>query len=112
MGGDRVLGLGYNGAPRGTPHCALVGCLLEKDSEDREHCYRAVHAEANALVNAAYTGSATKGAAMISTYSPCVSCLKLLINAGITEVYYEKDYSDVRSANLLALKPSIWLRKI
>lgn len=102
VGDDRVLGLGYNGAPRGTPHCNQVGCLLEKDVMGRDHCYRAVHAESNALVNAAYSGAATKHAVLVGTHRPCVSCLKLLINAGIHEIYYHHHYEDVRTDNLVA----------
>lgn len=112
VGDDRVIGLGYNGSPRGTPHCQSAGCWLGLGQDGREHCYRAVHAESNALVNAAYAGAATNQAILVTTHRPCVTCLKLLINAGIQTAYYEHEYEDVRTNNLLALLPEFNLFRI
>lgn len=90
---DRVISLGYNGSVRNTRHCKDSGCWLQP-KDDRQTCMRAVHAEANALINAAYGGAATKGSVLFCTHKPCVQCLKLLINAGIEEVFYLQEYSD------------------
>ena len=85
----RIISLGYNGAPRGVAHCDLVGC-----DKENNHCRRAVHAELNAILNAAFVGSSTDGAEMFSTHSPCQTCTKALINAGIKKVTFELEYVD------------------
>lgn len=95
----RILSLGYNGACRGQEHCEDVGCDLAL-IDGRESCQRAVHAEANALLNAAYVGAATKGAVLYCTHSPCYHCAKLLLNAGVKELHFETTYSDPRTFSL------------
>lgn len=97
---DRVVSIGYNGAVRGSPHCRKEGCWLQP-KEDRQTCLRAVHAEANALINAAYGGSSTKNAFLFCTHKPCINCAKLLINAGIKFVFYVHNYPDKLVAQLL-----------
>lgn len=86
----RILTTGYAGSPRGLPHCLDVGCLIRKSEDDKgnliEHCVRTVHAEANALIQAALHGISTKGATIYTTHQPCFECAKLLINAGIVRV--------------------------
>ncbi len=86
-----VLSTGYNGSLRGAPHCTEVGCLIEND-----HCVRTVHAEANALVQAARHGTRLEGAEIYVTASPCFSCFKLIANAGLRTIYYGEFYRDQR----------------
>jgi len=92
---NHVVSTGYNGAVRGQAHCVEIGCLMEDT-----HCIRTVHAEANAVALAAKHGARLQGAVAYITISPCFSCLKLLINAGITRVVYGEFYRDERSINL------------
>ncbi len=80
-----ILSTGYNGSPRGLPHCDDAGHEM-KDMGGRESCIRTVHAEANAIAQAARTGMAIEGAELYTTASPCYDCLKLIINAGIVRV--------------------------
>lgn len=84
-----ILSTGYNGSVRGAPHCTEVGCLMEND-----HCIRTVHAEANAIVQAARHGTRLEGAEIYVTASPCFNCFKLIANAGIQTVYYGNLYRD------------------
>ena len=84
-----ILSTGYNGSIRGAPHCTDVGCLMEND-----HCVRTVHAEANALVQAARNGVRLEGAEIYVTASPCFNCFKLIANAGIRKIYYGEFYRD------------------
>lgn len=84
----QVLSTGYNGAVSGQPHCVEVGCLMVQGS-----CARAVHAEANAITQAAKLGVRIHGAVLVSTHRPCVTCAKLIIQAGILEVLYVEHYA-------------------
>ena len=84
-----VLSTGYNGSIRGGSHCTEVGCLM-----DNSHCIRTVHAEANALVQAARHGIRLEGAQIFVTASPCFNCFKLLVNAGIRSIYFGEFYRD------------------
>jgi dCMP deaminase len=93
----RILTTGYNGAPRGTAHCTEVGCLL-----DNNHCQRATHAEANAIVQGALHGVQLSGATAYCTHSPCVNCTKLLISAGVERIVFANVYPDAIAAALLA----------
>lgn len=93
---SRVISTGYNGAPAGLPHCNHR--LNELPSAG---CQRAVHAEANAIVFAARNGIATEGATIFTTLSPCYECAKLIINAGITQVWYDTRYRDPAGLELL-----------
>lgn len=86
-----VLATGYNGSIRGLPHCTDVGCLMEND-----HCVRTVHAEANALLQAARHGVRIDGADIYVTASPCWECFKLIANAGLRRVWYGEFYRDER----------------
>ena len=86
-----VLATGYNGSLRGLPHCTEVGCLMEND-----HCVRTVHAEANALLQAARHGVTIEGADIYVTASPCWMCFKLIVNAGIRRILYGDFYRDAR----------------
>ncbi|MTI93978.1 MAG: cytidine deaminase [Firmicutes bacterium] len=100
----RILASGYNGAPRGLPHCLDVGCLREKlgiPSGQRHELCRGLHAEQNAIVHAAYHGTAIAGATVYVTHQPCIACAKMLINAGIERVVFAGDYPDELSLELL-----------
>ncbi len=100
----RILATGYNGAPSGLKHCLEVSCLREKlkiaPGERHELC-RGLHAEQNAIIQAAYHGVSINGADLYCTHLPCSICIKMLINAGIREVYYEEGYPDELSLSLI-----------
>ncbi len=101
----RILATGYNGAPRGVPHCAEVGCLRESlgvPSGERHELCRGVHAEMNALLQCALHGVAAAGAVLYSTATPCSLCSKMLINAGVGRVVYLGEYPDDLGRDLLA----------
>ena len=91
-----ILSTGYNGAPSGLPHCTDVGCLVYKsitpDGREEENCFRTIHAEINAIAQAAKHGSSINNADIYITHSPCIHCLKVLINAGIQNIYYQNEY--------------------
>jgi len=95
--GHRILTTGYNGAPRGVAHCTDVGCTVVND-----HCLRATHAEANAVVQAALHGVTLEGATAYCTHQPCVNCSKLLISAGVVKIIYAQPYLDPVANELLA----------
>ncbi len=91
----QVLATGYNGPPSGSPHCIAQGFCYEGLSScdaDKQMPSRAVHAEANAIAQAAKHGIPTHGASIYVTLEPCLSCLKLIISAGIKEVFYETPF--------------------
>ena len=87
-----ILSTGYNGSIRGLPHCDDVGHLM-----DAGHCVATVHAEANAIIQAAKNGVRIDGGVLYTTASPCWSCFKLIANAGIRRIYYGEFYRDTRS---------------
>lgn len=93
----RVLSMGYNGSPSGMPHCIDEGCLLGPEGG----CIRTQHAEANAIAWAAREGISLMGATLWVTDSPCLSCAKLIVNAGIVEVVYLQRYRDESGIRLL-----------
>jgi len=100
----RVLTTGYNGAPRGLPHCLEAGCLRDKlkiPSGERIEICRGVHAEQNALVQAASFGVNVAGSILYCTNQPCITCAKLLINAGIKEIYAKDSYPDKLARTML-----------
>src|SRR4051812_2886942 len=80
-----ILTTGYNGSPRGLPHCIDVGCDLQKLG-DRESCVRTIHAEANAVYQAAREGARLQGSTIYCTASPCYDCMKMLMNVGIARI--------------------------
>lgn len=99
----QILSTGYNGSPTGLKHCAEVGCLRQKlqiPSGERTEICRAVHAEQNAMIQAAKHGVAIAGADIYTTFQPCVLCTKLIINAGIRRVIYENPYPDALALEL------------
>ena len=86
-----ILSTGYNGSLRGAPHCDEAGHDMEND-----HCVRTVHAEANAIAQEAKHGVRIDQAEIYVTASPCLTCFKLVANAGITKIYYKEFYRDER----------------
>jgi dCMP deaminase len=100
----RVLATGYNGAPSGIPHCLEVGCLREQEgipSGERHELCRGIHAEQNVIIQAAYHGVSIQGATLYCTNLPCAICTKMLINAGIREIFYREGYADTLSEGFL-----------
>ncbi|OOO00065.1 MAG: cytidine deaminase [Epulopiscium sp. Nele67-Bin004] len=100
----RILSTGYNGAPTGCTHCTDIGCLRTKlniPSGERHELCRALHAEQNAIAQAAEHGISMNGATIYVTTQPCTMCAKMLINAGISKIIYEGDYPDELALELL-----------
>jgi dCMP deaminase len=89
----RILTTGFNGSPVGQPHCDEVGHLLVD-----EHCVRTIHAETNAIIQAAVHGVSTRGCSCYVTHFPCLNCTKALINAGITRLVYHIAYRQDKNA--------------
>jgi dCMP deaminase len=91
-----ILATGYNGAPAGLPHCLDVGCLIYEsktpNGEIEQNCFRCIHAEINAIAQAAKNGASIRDADIYVTHTPCIHCFKVLINTGIKRVLYEKPY--------------------
>lgn len=94
---NQLISTGYNGSPKGIPHCAQTGCLREQmgvpSGEKHELC-RGVHAEQNAIIQAAINGSSTRGAILYCTHQPCSICARLIINAEIKQVFIASAYPD------------------
>ncbi len=100
----RILSTGYNGAPSGIRHCGDVGCLRKKmnvKSGERHELCRGIHAEQNAIIQAAYHGVSIRDGALYCTNLPCVICAKMIINAGLARIYYESGYADALSQDML-----------
>jgi len=100
----RILSTGYNGAPRNLPHCSQVGCLRNKlkiPSGQRQEICRGLHAEQNAIIQAALYGINIKGAVLYCTIQPCITCSKMLINAGIKKVIFQGEYPDPLAREML-----------
>lgn len=99
----QILATGYNGVPRGIAHCEERGCLRDElgiPSGERQELCRGLHAEQNAIIQAAYHGVAINGAEIYTTLRPCINCAKTLINAGVTAVYYCGEYPDALAMEL------------
>ena len=100
-----IIATGYNGAPRGLSHCAeLGGCLREElnvPSGQRHELCRALHAEQNAIIQAATLGQSIEGASIYITHQPCSICSKMIINAGIDRIVVDEGYPDELATNLL-----------
>lgn len=93
----RILSTGYNGAPKNLAHCSEIGCLrlaLKIKPAERIEICRGIHAEQNALVQAAFFGLPVAGATLYSTHYPCITCAKMLINAGVNRIVVRKLYPD------------------
>lgn len=102
-----ILATGYNGSIRGLPHCDDAG----HDMQDG-HCVRTVHAEANAIVQAARNGVRLEGAEIYVTAFPCLNCVKLIANAGIVRVWFLEMYGDFGRAESYMREADIWLSQV
>ncbi|MFC1884730.1 cytidine/deoxycytidylate deaminase family protein [Thermodesulfobacteriota bacterium] len=100
----RILATGYNGAPAGLRHCSEVGCLREDisiPSGQRHELCRGLHAEQNAIIQAAYHGISIAGSILYCTNKPCVICSKMIINAGIYGIVFVDGYDDKLADEML-----------
>ena len=101
-----VIATGYNGAPKGVPHCSEKGgCLREQmgiPSGERHELCRALHAEQNAIIQAATLAQSIEGATMYITNQPCIICAKMIINAGIERIVVREGYPDEFAVSMLA----------
>ena len=100
----KILATGYNGAPSRLNHCLDIGCLRQEQkipSGERHELCRGLHAEQNAIIQAAYHGVEIRGATLYCTNHPCIICSKMIINAGIEKVVYEDGYADGLATTML-----------
>jgi len=101
---NRILASGYNGVPKGIPHCDKVGCLREQlgvPSGQRHEICRGLHAEQNAIIQAAIYGVSIAGSTLYCTAQPCSICTKMLINAEVKKIIFREDYPDELATELL-----------
>lgn len=100
----RIIATGYNGGPAGLAHCLDIGCLREQlgipSGQQHELC-RGIHAEQNAIIQAARYGLPIDGSVLYCTTQPCTQCTKMIINAGVTELVYAEGYPDELARQLL-----------
>ncbi|MGI6380814.1 MAG: deoxycytidylate deaminase [Anaerolineae bacterium] len=100
----RILATGYNGPPSGLPHCDETGCLREQlgiPSGQRQEICRGLHAEQNAIIQAARHGITVAGGTVYVTHQPCITCAKMIINAGIVRVVCVDTYPDQLALDML-----------
>ncbi|HHF56192.1 MAG TPA: cytidine deaminase [Thermoplasmatales archaeon] len=111
---NHILSTGYNGAPKGFKHCSEVGCLREQlrvpEGQRHELC-RGLHAEQNAIIQAAVFGVSIKGGTIYSTHFPCSVCAKMIVNAELKELVYLEYYPDELSQKILE-ESNIKVRKL
>jgi dCMP deaminase len=101
----RLLATGYNGVPSGVTHCEVTGCLRDRlnvPSGERHELCRGLHAEQNAIIQAAFHGVSIRDAVLYCTNLPCIICAKMLINAGVRRVVYIEGYSDALTREMLS----------
>lgn len=101
---NRILSTGYNGAPKGLKHCSEVGCTRANyniPSGERHELCRGLHAEQNAIIQAAVFGIAIEGATIYTTLSPCILCTKMIINSGIKRIVLREHYNDPLAIEML-----------
>lgn len=102
----RILSTGYNGAPRNLPHCFEIGCIRQQNniaSGTRHELCRAVHAEQNAIIQAALHGVSIENATVYCTHQPCILCAKMLINSNIEKVVFMTVYPDKEALNFFEM---------
>jgi len=100
----RILATGYNGAPSGIAHCVDIGCLrktLKIPAGERHEICRGIHAEQNAIIQAATSGLNISKGIIYTTHQPCFICTKMLINARISKIFYQEQYPDKLAINML-----------
>jgi dCMP deaminase len=111
-----ILATGYNGSAAGLPHCTDAGCLIYKSQtptgETEENCFRTIHAEINAIAQAAKNGVPIRDASIYITHTPCIHCFKVLINTGIIRICYEKEYKVHTLEPLLQYTPHVRLERV
>ena len=101
---NQILATGYNGSPKRVQHCSQTGCLREQlnvPSGERHELCRGVHAEQNAIIQAAVNGTPIHGSSLYCTHQPCVICSKMLINAEIEAIYIAEGYPDDLARQML-----------
>lgn len=101
---ERIIATGYNGAPQGIPHCLDVGCLRQERDIPSGHRYelcRGVHAEQNAIINAARYGVSTLDSVLYCTHQPCMLCSRMIVNAGVIRVVHQGDFNDELALEVL-----------
>ena len=104
----QVVATGYNGSVRGMPHCDDVGHDMVNG-----HCLRTIHAEMNALAQAAQRGTAVRGASIYTTASPCWACFRVLVNAGVVEFVYAEPYrAEEHQARIQDVVQTLGLRMV
>lgn len=103
----KIISTGYCGAPKKTPDCFDDGCLMRDN-----HCVRTIHAEVNAVVQAAYHGISTQGTTLYSNWLPCYDCAKVLINAGVEKIFYRREYRPDSETRKLLRTAKISISKI
>ncbi len=100
----RILATGYNGAPSGIKHCIETGCLRDKlgvpSGEKHELC-RGLHAEQNAIIQAASNGISIKNSYLYCTNQPCIICTKMIINSAIKKIFFKEGYPDTLSLDMI-----------
>jgi dCMP deaminase len=100
----RILATGYNGVPSGIAHCTDVGCLREQlkiPAGERHEICRGIHAEQNAIIQAATCGVDISDSIIYSTHQPCFICTKMIINAHIVKIIYKEEYPDKLAIEML-----------
>lgn len=100
----RIMATGYNGVPAGIVHCEERGCLREQlkvPAGQRHELCRGLHAEQNAIIQAAYLGQSIAGGTLYCTHQPCVICAKMIINAGIQRIVVKEGYPDELAREML-----------
>jgi len=111
----RIISTGYNGTPRNTRNCFEGGCprcnAVGPSGQNLGDCYCS-HGEENAIVQAAYHGISIKASTLYTTFSPCLLCTKMIINAGVVEVVYNQDYPLAGPAQALLKEASVKIRKV
>lgn len=103
----RIISGGYNGSVSGDDHCCESGCFVEDG-----HCVRTIHAEANALLQCAKFGAQTEGAEIYVTHFPCLQCTKMLVQAGISCIYYLNDYRNHAYAEKILKQSHVQCKKV
>lgn len=101
----RIMATGYNGVPTGIEHCEVRGCLRDKlgvPSGQRHELCRGLHAEQNAIIQAAHLGQSIAGGTLYCTHQPCVICAKMIINAGLKRIVIRDGYPDTLADEMLA----------
>ncbi|MDZ5470917.1 deaminase (plasmid) [Bacillus sp. 31A1R] len=110
---NRIISTGYNGGISGEEHCLDAGCYVIDN-----HCLRCLHSEENAIIQCALQGISTKGSQIYVTHFPCTHCMKKILQAGITKIYYTHDYKNheycyhlLKISNVVAVKMEMNIEK-